>query len=397
MASVHKRKKSKYWMAAFRGQGGRLFLRSTKQENRDEAMKVALAYQKAAKLSMAGELTEAVARDVLNDIMKSVGADTMRSPVIADWLNEWLDAKEGKQKPSTIGRYRSLVNGFIKHLGDRAQKRLSSLVPRDISAYLAKRLKEDKVSPTTANLDGMILRMALGRARKNGLVSANVAEAVDLPTADSVERVPFTSAEVSLLVDAAEGEWKTLILVAYFTGARLGDCRKLPWSDVDLTKGIITFKRPIKRTQVSVLGDAGSTKNKVTVPIHAELLNHLLALATSDQPQTYVMPALALPEKPGGRSGLSETFKEIATKAGVDLMVVQGSGKSKLARKTFHCLRHSFTSELANHGVGKELRQKLTGHKDDKSHERYTHHELETLRRAVDKLPSLPPPAPITK
>ena len=100
------------------------------------------------------------------------------------------------------------------------------------------------------------------------------------------------------------------------------------------------------------------------------------------------MPGMA--EKgPGGRPGLSESFKRIVEKAGLDLQTVQGSGARKISRRTFHALRHSFTSALANAGVSQELRMKLTGHSSAAMHRRYTHHELKTLSEAVGKLPSL--------
>jgi integrase len=73
----------------------------------------------------------------------------------------------------------------------------------------------------------------------------------------------------------------------------------------------------------------------------------------------------------------------------LDLGTVQGKGVQKLSRRTFHALRHSFTSVLANQGVAPELRMKLTGHKSEAAHRGYTHHELEKLRAAVEKIPSL--------
>ena len=42
-----------------------------------------------------------------------------------------------------------------------------------------------------------------------------------------------------------------------------------------------------------------------------------------------------------------------------------------------------------NAGVDAEIRQKLAGHSDERVHKNYTHHEIETLRGAVGKLPSL--------
>jgi len=61
----------------------------------------------------------------------------------------------------------------------------------------------------------------------------------------------------------------------------------------------------------------------------------------------------------------------------------RGIGKAPV----FPTLRHSFVSALANAGVSSELRRKLSGHADERSHARYTHHELDTLRAAVGKLP----------
>ena len=44
---------------------------------------------------------------------------------------------------------------------------------------------------------------------------------------------------------------------------------------------------------------------------------------------------------------------------------------------------------LANAGVTPELRMKLTGHSSERVHDGSTHHELEVLKSAMAKLPSL--------
>jgi integrase len=71
------------------------------------------------------------------------------------------------------------------------------------------------------------------------------------------------------------------------------------------------------------------------------------------------------------------------------LQTVQGGGVRKISKRTFHALRHSFTSALANAEVEPELRMKLTGHSSEAIHRGYTHHELALLRSTVAKLPSL--------
>ena len=73
----------------------------------------------------------------------------------------------------------------------------------------------------------------------------------------------------------------------------------------------------------------------------------------------------------------------------MDLQTVKGAGNQMFSKRTFHALRHSFTSALANQDVSPELRMKLTGHKTDREHQKYTHHELATLKKAVAKMPGL--------
>jgi integrase len=56
---------------------------------------------------------------------------------------------------------------------------------------------------------------------------------------------------------------------------------------------------------------------------------------------------------------------------------------------SFHSLRHSFNSAMANAGVSQEIRQKLTGHASAEVNKLYTHHELEPLRAAIATLPAI--------
>ena len=64
----------------------------------------------------------------------------------------------------------------------------------------------------------------------------------------------------------------------------------------------------------------------------------------------------------------------------------EGRANSSLS---FHSLRHSFNSAMANAGVAEEVRMKLTGHSTREIHTKYTHHELEALRAAVSVIPRI--------
>jgi integrase len=376
MSSIHRRPNSKYWHAAWRATDGTLILRSTKQTDRTKAKAFALECERAEKLAGAGTLTEAQARDILNDILKRAeSGDTLRCPSVHDYFLEWLASKEATKAEGTVTRYKKSVDEFLAHLGDRQHKPLSSLAPRQIEGFITERSNAG-LSPSTVSLDAKVVRTALNRARRQGLIATNPAEAVDLPSNDSVARGTFTPAEVKMLVDTANGEWKTIIMLAYFTGSRLSDCCRMEWEAVDLSKCILTYTQ-------------GKTGTEVTVPIHSDLESHLNTLAACDRPEKYIMPGMA-DKGPGGRHGLSESFKNIMRKAGVDSQpIVRNVGVRTLSRRSFHALRHSFTSALANAGVAPELRMKLTGHKTEAVHRGYTHHEMKALTDAVAKMPGL--------
>lgn len=343
MASVHRRPKSQYWHAAFRDSNGRLILRSTKCADRSKALVTAFEFERAANLARSGNLIEAQARKVVADIMERAGSEeTLRSPSVVDYLNQWLVSKQARKSANTGSRYSIAVEKFLEVLGDRQKKPLTALTARDVERYLDARTKE-KLAPRTIVLCVKIIRTALNAARRQGLIPTNPAEAVELPKIKGVERGTFTPEEVKMLVDTADGEWKTLILLAYYTGARLSDCCHMTWADTDLST--LTYTQ-------------AKTGEKVTVPLHGDLSAHLSKLAGTDKPQVFIMPHMA-GLKPGGRHGLSEGFKRIMRKAGLDIGKVKSAGIRQLSKRTFHALRHSFTSALANQGVASEVRMKL--------------------------------------
>jgi integrase len=320
-------------------------------------------------------LVEAQARKVVADIMERAGGEeTLRAPSVDRFLKEWLAGKVERKSKGTSTRYGVAVAEFLASLGNRAAKPLTSLTTGDVERFLTCRT-EKGLAPRTMVLDMKIIGAALNHARRQGIITTNPAEAVELPEGKSMERGTFTPAEVKLLVDTAKGEWKTLILLAYFTGARLSDCCRMAWADVDLGAATLTYTQ-------------GKTGEKVTMPIHADLLARLNELAGTDKAEEFLMPHMAN-LKSGGRKGLSESFKLIMRDAGLDAGKVKKAGVRQLSRRTFHALRHSFNSAMANAGVSQEVRMKLTGHKTESVNRGYTHHELEPLRAAVDKIPSL--------
>ena len=377
MASLHKdpRGRSPYWLCAFTLPDGRRTLRSTKLTERKRAWEVCLQWEKSAEQGRGGSFTEAQARKVLNTILETTGQAPMQSETIQDYFTHWLNGKELAKKPRTAERYRIVVEKFLANLGQKARHPLGALTGRDFEKFRNESMAQGKAPKTTA-LEIKVLRTVLNVARRQGRILTNPAEAVELPKIVSHTRDVFTPEQVRLVLAAADDEWKTAILLGYYLGARLSDVINLTWESVDLADGVITYEQ-------------GKTGKPVTAPLHPDLEAHLTKLA-GDNPRAPLCPALQQ-RGIGGRSGLSQTFTRILRDAGIDQQQVKGKGKQGRAfsKLSFHSLRHTFTSALANAGIPVEVRQKLTGHADAATHQKYTHLELQPLQSAIAKLPSV--------
>jgi integrase len=318
-------------------------------------------------------MTEVQARKVLNDILESVGEGPIRVKAVREFFFDWLAGKQLATAGGTYLHYKKAISKFIESLGARADKALTSIRSGDIEQFREVRTKCG-VSASTVKADLKVVRSVLDTARRHGLILHNPAEAVDLPRSKGQERDIFTPSELGVLLAAAPAEWKTAILLGYYLGARLGDVVSLRWNSVDLAAGVIFYTQ-------------GKTGRKVEVPIHTDLEKRLFAIA-GDSPRGFLCPTLAT-LRTDGRKGLSNQFAGLMTKAGIDRRQVQSSKNRKFSQLSFHSLRHSFASALANARISADVRMKLTGHKSVDVHRRYTHMELEPLRQAIAALPRL--------
>jgi integrase len=280
--------------------------------------------------------------------------------------------KEQVRSGKTMDRYRQVIRDFTASIGNRANLALSHIRPKDILAYRNSIIAANK-TPRTANLSVKVVSAAFNAAVRQHILESNPATVLESLPVRVEEKGTFTPAQVSKLMRTAEGDWRAAILLGYCTGARLSDVANMRWDAVDWRNKIIRFT-PSK------------TKRPVMIPLHSQLERVLLKRAGIGK--AAIFPELA-GKGTGGRHGLSGRFVAIMEKAGIEAKRTKASGGRTLSNLSFHSLRHSFNSAMANAGIAQEIRQKLTGHTSAETNKVYTHHELETLRVAVAAVPSL--------
>jgi len=409
--SLHRKKTSPYWFAYVRypdpKNPGRLIQtsKSTKERTKEGARKKAAEIEQAI-LSEAGageeksrelyailkeacddatrgNLNEAKARVYLSEMLRISTGEGARFYTLRQWLDGWLADKEKANKRGTFIRYKGVIAQFLEYLPEeRTEGSVMNLTAEDIRNFRDAEHDAGK-SASTVNDAVKTIRTALNEAKRRQVILSNPADAVSLIREDEIEKDVFASGDILRLIDAAPGDWPGVILFGFYTGMSLRDITGLKWSQIDMEHGTVSYNR-IK------------TGTPVILPIHPELSEHLLTLPAGDDPKQPVFPSLA-GKSTAGKSGLSMAFGRIMKKAGLageahEPRNAKGEGKSKGRTRntlTFHSLRHSFNSAMANKGVAPEIRNKLVGHASEAMNARYTHLELDTYRHAINAVPTL--------
>lgn len=385
MASVHRPTsfKTKFWWGAWTGPDGTRYFRSTKERNKNKALEVTLTWERLAR----GNASEAHFRKVAADIYQDLTEKPLHFHSCGEWLALWLKSTKNSVAAGTYDKYKSTITDFRAFLGKADEGPLAAITPAEVTAYRDK-LVERGLAATTINVNvGRTINGAFEAARRLGYITVNPCAGVK-PVKDDVrgaKKDVFQPEQIDALLETAKDtSWEGMILCGLATGLRLGDIANMEWEQIDLRKG--TMKLIPRKT-----GDAQ------TIPLH-ENFQAWLENQTRGIGKAPVFPDL-YGKKSGGCSGLSATFKKLMEKAGVVGTIVRRGvedrenmegNKARTGRQTssltFHSLRHTATSQLANAGVAADQRKAITGHSDDRVHDRYTHYEMETLKQAVKKI-----------
>ena len=381
---AHTPPKSPYWIACYNSIGtdgkARQLKRSTKTTDRKLAQRMADEWEALEKLSGQKRLTESQCRNVIAQMYERTIGEPLHFRTAREYLAEWIESKKNEVDLRAYWKYFQIVHEFLTYIGVKADRLLREITPADVRSW-RDALKKKGLAAPTVNGAIKVLRMPFKAAHDLGYIEINpcTKNAVKLlkDEARSVSKDVFTPEQIAALIDNAPSEhWKGAILCGYYTGLRLRDVADLEWRAVDLT-------------DLSITVTTQKTGKDVTVPLHPQFAAWLLK-QTRGIGKAPVFPSLA--GKAGsGKSGLSMAFKRIMERAGIRGRILReatGEGRSQ-SSLSFHSLRHSFNSALANADVAQEIRQKLTGHASASMNEVYTHTEIEPLRRAIAKLPRI--------
>lgn len=388
MASIWKHPKSPFWSACYTDETGKQVKKSTKLEDKRLAMKVAEAFEEAVKKARAAELTRAAAVKMLNELMERTHGEGLDTRSTRQHFADYQAGLAAGAKESTLKRYRPIFEGFLSHLGEaRANARLASVSAQEIEKFRDAELKAGK-SAATAAFSLKVLSGVFEDARRKAAILHNPFPEVlkrmgQAARTSSEERRPFTNEQVSALLAVADVEWQGMILLAFHTGIRLNDAANLTRANLD---GNLLRYREAKTAHRK----QRASERETVVVIAQDLVDYFTSQPFPMRKDAPLFPSLH-GKKTGSAGGLSNTFARLIHKAGIDRE--QGAERKGKGRRfsalSFHSLRHTMISRLANSDVPEAVAKAMSGHSTDEAHRRYVHLDIEAQAKVVAKAPRM--------
>jgi integrase len=263
---------------------------------------------------------------------------------VEDVLVAWLPISKRDNRSWRMDE--SKAKHLIRLIGKR---NASSLTQRDIDEYRAMRLAErgrrgEHPAPATLDREFALLKTALNYAVKCGDLDRNPVFGVELLNVPNIRRIVIDEATFAKLVEAADPEFRPILLVAYDTGMRKDEIRLLRWEQVDLVEGCIKLSHEDTKT---------ATSRRV-------YLTSRVIEAIKAVPRHPSSPYVFTSSRTGTMwKELRRFFTRACERAGVS------------TETWFHDLRRSFVTNARRRGVPESVVMRMSGHKTRAVFDRY--------------------------
>ena len=309
-----------------------------------------------------------IARDLENDVARKDLSNVSMMKMV-DWMEAWMDMEKPLLAPTTIKAYRLYVDKhFTPAFGDM---KVCDITDLHIRAYIADKLIEDKLSPTTVRKHYFTLQKILFDALKHAspMISVKPPQNNDYkPTVPSEEQ--FKTIQDTFAALGPEHE--AVILLAGWCGMRRGEIFALKWDDIDDKKGYVRVDEALALTEEEYKFEFKEPKSKKGKRVIATP-EYLIKLLGSIKANRKVISHSVFTITPGSWSNLyAKTVK-----------------LKKLPAVRFHDLRHYHASILYKNQVPDLYAAERLGHDVWVLKKIYQHLGLEEKQEIDDRVKGL--------
>jgi integrase len=239
--------------------------------------------------------------------------------------------------------------------------RLARLHPEHVEQFLAAKQQEG-LSPRSCQYLRAILRIALNRAVKHGLVFRNVAALAEPPRVTRADVQTLTPEQARVFLETQQDRrLYPVIVVAVSCGLRSGEILGLRWEDVDLERGVLRVRHTLERLGggwrlLEPKSETSRRTIRVPEPVIPILRAHRVKqlerrLLAGPDWQEYDFVFTTRTGQPLEGVRLNRDTKSLLRRAGLPAV-------------HFHALRHSCATFLLAQGVAPRVVMDVLGHSD---------------------------------
>ena len=276
---------------------------------------------------------------------------------VGAFLHRWLEIIRSQLRPRTHRSYEQVVRIHLEPGIGRV--RLAKLTPLDVSTWLESR-RTAGVGGRTIHYARAVLRAALNKALKWGLVSRNVASLTDPPRYRARQIAPLTPEQAKkFLAAVADHRLEALFTVAVGLGLRLGEALGLPWDAVSLDAGTLSVRQTLERGgKQPRFGEPKSARGRRTIVlpriVTAALRKHRTRqlqerLVAGRRWNDYGLVFTTEAGAPLDGCNVNRTFKAVLRRAGLPAI-------------RYHDLRHTAATLLLAQGIDPRTIMETLGH-----------------------------------
>ena len=347
---------SPFWIASFRDKNGKKMNRSTKikasERTRKEAQRKADSFEESFTKERESDQT----RRVIEEGHAAITGEVLTQTTLKSFIEAWLAEKVGeKLTDNTLRFYRSMCSTILEFYGEKAENDIRKISRDDVVAFRQNQL-DLSLTGKTVNHQLKVLRMIFLAALNQDKISKNPCPGVKTIKAEKPIRRPMTKEEIQTVLTYCNAEWRSMVLMALYTGQRISDVSLLTWGNFNF----VTQKLRLTQKKTGKL---------VELVIAGPLKKHLETLTKDDKKTPLHPSAYRAMQRTGRSNGLSTQFSEIMAKAGLRKKQRHvkthgkgrgiGSGQNEIS---FHSLRYSAVQFMIEAGISLSVVKDMVGH-----------------------------------
>ena len=315
--------------------------------------------------------TEAKEKQIERIKSRSLINSTTTATTLSALMNEWLNNIESSVKKSTYQKYSSIIRNHIDNdtIGNEL---IETLTSRAFSEFAKSKLQSNKLTTKTINDILTIMSSALSYAQE----AYNIKKPRIKRVKEEIKEMRVLSIEEQIRLEQYLYSDMTIykfgVLIALYTGIRIGELCALTWDD--MRDDYIIISKTLYRisegnhTVIKITEPKTRTSNRI-IPIPGFLQSVINQHRSSSGPVLKNRNG-----KPIEPRLMQQQFEKIIKDCGI--------------RKTnFHALRHTFATRCIEAGFEIKTLSEVLGHSDVKTTlNKYVHSSYELKQKNMELL-----------